>query len=803
MSKFLQDLRYALRSLRRAPTFTAIAVLTLALGIGANTTLFNVLDALLFRPPPGMQDPGSLVRLRPGSAPETGRPPTGVAFTYPDFANIRDNAPLLQGIAAYALSDATLDSGAEATLLNAIFASGNYFEVLGVQPAAGRFFDAAEDRAPGDGPLVVLSHAFWNDRYRQDPRILGTTIRINDVPLTVVGVAPPDFVGADLGNPDVWIPLTMAATQEFGGEGRLGSNMFWLQAIGRMNAGGDATRMTLAVPGVESGDRRIAVEPLRSIFYTEHLGENPVPLWVLALTTVVLLIACANVANLLLARAAGRGHEVAVRLALGASRWRVVRQLLTEGLVLALGAAIAALLLTLGSRKLLLLLPIPPLGPLFSGRTVLFTLFTAALATLFFALAPALWAVRGKIGSVLKSQTGSPSHRSALRNTLVVSQIALSCVLLIVGGLFTRSLYEFRSLDPGFPAEQLLLLSPNFVRGGPQSATRIFDETVLDQVRRVPGVHAAATAYAVPYESNYRIPLEIPTSGADQPQRVVMKGNRVGADYFHTVGIGLSRGRLFDSSDRAGAPPVMIVSERMAREFWPDSDPLGQCVQVLPGRNARPCWTIVGVVADIRHSELNSEPEPFFYLPSEQPISFSAGIESLIVRTVGNSREMAESVRQAAQDAIPGPISLSATPIQNLIDREALPWRVASGIIGTLGALVLFLVAVGVYVVVAFLGVQRTREIGIRVALGASPGHIVRLLLGGSLALCVSGLGLGLLAALLATRLIEAELYGVRAFHAPTYLAAVLLLIGVSALASYVPARRGTRIQAADALRHE
>jgi predicted permease len=854
---FLQDLRYAARGLRHAPGFTLVAALTLALGIGANAAMFGIVDALLFRPPSGVADPGRVVRvqLQLPALPNEPVAELSSVLSYPDYVNLRDNARGFAGVAAFAPSALTVGEGDDARTQDAMLVTGDYFRVLGTRPARGRFITPDDDREGAANPVVVLSWDFWRRAFPGDSasQALGKTLVINGRAFNVIGVAPRHFVGTQLGTPALWLPLGTGAA--LGQNAQLMRSRFvsWLSVVARLapdiereqarsaaqaailaardeggelptpgELGGPMTgQVRVQIGGPPgSGDNRGRAPPPPSRVRLAGLGgagdagfaapfgggrSLNVSLWFLAVTAAVLLIACANIANLMLARATKRSHEIAVRLSLGASRWRLTRQLMTESVLLALLGAAAGLWLAVFAVDLLpRVVPLPPLPPFLDGRVLAFTAVLTLATTVAFGLVPALRATRPDIRSALG--TGGPigARRSLGRRALVVVQLAASLVLLIGAGLFIRSLRNVKAIDVGFDAEHLLVATAD-VRGAriPREQMDVYWQRALDRVRAIPGVRSAALGMAAPFEMNIMLPVDAPGFPSADGEPRAAQTDFAGIGYFATLGIPIVQGRPFTEEDRAGSTPVAIVNRQMARRIWGGQSPVGQCIRVGRTEGNAPCAEVVGVAGNAKYADITAEPELFFYQPLAQRPRQAPPMTVLHVRATGDPAALAGVIRRELEGLDPNIRFADVRPLTNLILPQIQPWRVGTLIFTLFGALGLVLAAVGLYGVLSFLVAQRTREIGVRIALGAPSRSVLGLVLGQGALLIAIGVVVGVIVGAMATQLFASMMFGVSPLDPVVYLATALVLATIGMFAVYVPARRATQVDAMVALRAE
>jgi putative ABC transport system permease protein len=806
-----QDLRYGARMLLKQPGFTTIAALTLGLGIGANAAIFSVVNSVLLRPLAVAQQE-QLVRI-------------GRHTSFPNYRDLAEWTQVFSAVAAHSVGMFNLGQGEAMGKVMGELVTGNYFSALGVPAALGRVFGTETDDAPGAHPVAVVSHGLWRRRFGGDAGLVGQTIVLNGRQFTVIGVMPEGFHGTwPLGwAPEIWLPVTMQP-QILPGADRFGDRGNpWLEVFGRMKpevspaqaqaAVSLATkRLAEAYPKENRGLERTEVYPLSEVRGADFVRVIPIFLGlVTVIAGLVLLIACANVANLLLARAVLRRQEVAIRLAIGASRWRLIRQLLTESVMLALMGGAAGCLLAFWLTSLLRSFhpptPVPiEINAMLDGRVLGFTLAVSALSGVLFGLAPALFASKLDLVPMLKDDRrggGGRTARFSLRNLLVVSQVAVSLVLLICAGLFIRSLGQAQSLDPGFETERALTVQLDLEPVGYDEARgRLFYQQVIDQVERVPGVQSASLAQHIPLmlsRNSYVVAVEgSEAPGGDYPE---IDSNTVGPRYFETMGIPIIAGREFNRQDREGAPLVVVINEMMARRFWsgPQSA-LGRRLR-FPGRDNSftPYYEVVGVAKDSKYGSPGEEPKSYFYLSTLQNYRRSW---TLHVRTMGEPGHLRSAVRDSILALDKGLLVEVSAMRENLVT-AFLPARVAAALLGLFGLLGLSLAVVGIYGVISYAASQRTGEIGLRMALGARARDILRLVIGQGLKLTLIGAGLGGAVALGLTRFLSSLLVGVSATDPLTFLAVPLLLTFVALAACWIPAWRATKVDPMIALRRE
>jgi putative ABC transport system permease protein len=809
MNNLWQDLGYGARMLRKNPGFTLIAVLTLALGIGANTAIFSVVNALLLRPLP-YAEAERLVLLSESRAGER------QSASYPNYADWRARAQSFEGMAIGWPQTFTLTGGERAARVPGYTVNWNFFPLLRVQPQLGRMFTEADDRY-GAPRTVIVSHGFWQRQWGGELNVIGQTLRLTNETYTVIGVLPPGFEyfePADLYTP---LGLVLGPDSAFAGRGnsafdfyavaRLKPSVTVAQAHREMDAIG--RQLAREYPKFNEGKSALA-ERLQDVM-SESVRH---PLWMLlGAVGFILLIACINVANLLLVRAAERQKELAVRLALGAGRWRIIRQLLSESLsIAALGGAGGLLLGSWMLQGLLALAPveIPQLSRVgLDNRVLLFTLGMAALTNLLVGLLPALQASKTDLQMALKDggRLTSGASREGTRKALLIAEVSLSLVLLVGAGLLVRSMWNLLHVDPGFNGDNLLTLRLSLTgRGYDDQRKRVFYDECLTRVRAVPGVRSAALTHSLPIRGSNWGGVFI---AADKP--VPAPANLPGADrlrvspsYFETMGIRLRRGRLFTAADTPDSAPVVIINETLARRVWPNEDPLGKRLKFgFPedyDEESKPWREVIGVVNDVKMDGVDRVAEPQTYLPYSQLPNESLG---LVVRAERHPAALASAVEQAIA-AIDKDIPVFAIlTMDQLLGNSLAERRLTLVLLTSFAVLALLLSAVGIYGVISYAVRQRTHELGIRMALGAQTRDVLRLILAQGVKLTLLGIGLGLAAAFALMRWLESLLFGVRPTDALTFAIIALLLLLVALLACWIPARRATKVDPVIALRCE
>jgi putative ABC transport system permease protein len=813
------DLRYALRSLRQRPGFTALTVLTLALGIGATSAIFSVVNGVLLRPLPyDRPEDVAIVHTRLDGV-------AGRELSLPEFFDLREQSRSFSRIAAFSNGSLTLTGSGTPERLPAGYLTADALPLLGVSPVRGRAF-AAEEDLPGHPPVVLLSDGLWRRRFGSDPEIVGRTLILDDVPTTVLGVMPPGFqLPSHYAGPgmELWTLMQLDPAVD-----RTERGWHWLTVMGRLRpgvsieaAGRETAALTAAMlqryPNEYDADFTGSVAPATDVL----VGDiRPVVLVLMGAVALLLLIACANVASLLLARAEARQREIAVRAALGARGGRIVRQLLTESAVLAVAGGVVGLLLAMwGVRGLIAAAPqtLPRLETIgMDGWVLAFTAMVTLTTGMLFGLAPALQAARPDLAGALSegSRGGSAGlGRQRFRRGLVVAQIALALILVAGAGLLIQSFARMRGVDPGFVPERLLTarveLSP--VRYESNEKIRAFYQRLVQRLEALPGVRSAAVVKALPMMQlelgDWSFVREGLHSSPPKPSEWTMAyWQTMSPGYFETMQIPVLQGRGVEATDRVGAPGVALVNRTLARQVWPDGDAVGQRILMGGGATDSIWRTIVGIVGDVHHRGLDAEPRPEIYLPYDQ---FPAGTGTpqrtlrIVLRTEGDPVELTGALRRAVFELDP---DLPATEIQTMeqaLGDWAAERRLTMLLVGGFALLALLLGAVGVYGVMAHLVVQRTREIGIRMALGAVPREILRLVLSQGAWLAALGIAAGLAGALAATRLLSSLLFGVGPTDPATFAATATALAAVAALASLLPALRALRTDPVEALRSE
>ncbi|HEX7312592.1 MAG TPA: ABC transporter permease [Pyrinomonadaceae bacterium] len=807
-----KDFRYGARRLARSPGFTLVAVISLALGIGANTAIFSLVNTALLRPLP-VERPGQIVSLANAAG---GR--AFPAFSYPNYRDFRDRgADVFDGLYAYRFAPLSVSHEGTSERLWGYEVTGNYFDVLGVRAALGRVLTPDDDRLPGAHPVCVLSYEGWQRRFGADPSVVGKSLIVNGRGFTVVGVLPRGFYGTEIiAAPELWFPMSMQAEIEMGNSwlDKRGVENILIQGRLKPGVGQERAQATLDAlalqlerefPEVNEG-RRVMLSPpgfFGGMFRGAVLGFTGLLMVVVAF---VLLLACTNLANLLMARSAERRKEIAMRLALGASRPRLVRQLMVESMLLSLVSGVAGMLLAYWLVQLAVGLKPPVDVPLaidlhLDYRVMAFTCVVSLLTGVLFGLLPAWQATKVDLLPALRDETASGGfRRSRLKSVLIVLQIALSLVLLVGGGLMLRALQRAQTLDLGFEPKNAVEVSFDLrLQGYDEARGRDFQKRLLERVRALPGVRAAGLVDLAPVDLHFSrdsvfVEGQVRERDAKAPRAMT---SRAGPGYLQAMSTRLVRGRDFDERDDEKAPQVALVNETFARRFWPGEEPLGRRFRL--GGPGAPPTEVVGVIGDGKYAGLNEEPQAYVVRPLAQVYT---GMNTLILRTDGDARELLAAVRKEARQLDPH-LPVSGKSLEERLAMPLLPIRVAAVLLGGFGLLALLLAAVGIYGVMSHAVSRRTREIGIRVALGARGSNVLRLVLGQGMAPVLVGVALGLLAALGLARLAGSLLFGVSASDPLTYVGVAALLTGVALLACYVPARRATKIDPMAALRNE
>ena len=814
MERLWQDLRYGFRMLLKSPGFTVVAILSLALGIGANTAIFSVLNSFLFAPLP-IERPTELVSIFTTDTKNPGNLPV----SHWNFKDFREKNAVFTDVTGYTFTGASMVVGKDTTGVGIILAAGNYFDLLGVKPMLGRTFLPDEDKTPDTNPVVVLSYGTWQRNFGGNPGIVNSTITLNRQPFTVIGVTPPDFEGTDLGGgPDMWSPIMMHNVLAPGSiffEGRRG---LAFTVIGRLKPGiplsqAQAAMTTLATQleqeyKTDNGGRNVKLIPLLQA-RLDPAGDGQLILQsilMMSIVGVVLLIACANVANLLLARATKRQREIAIRLSIGASRSVLIRQLMTESLLLSIIGGLIGFLVAFWSRDLISsFLPFGGGGanttnPNLNPRVLIFTFALSIISGLIFGLAPALQASKPDLVPTLKGEStlgGRRGLRINLRHVLVVLQVSLSLVSLVGAGLLVRSLQKAQAVDPGFRVDNVLLINVNVgAQGYKPEQGKVFFQQLLDRVRATAGVKSATIAQNAPFGGG--ILRSVFLEGADPTpgnRGVLVQLNTVGSKYFDTMGIPIVRGRDFSDTDTETSPKVVVINEVMANRFWPGQDAVGKRFKFFGEDFYR---EVAGIAKNTKVNSLTEAGLSFIYVPFSQ--NYAAGV-TLHVQTAGDAAAMTSPLRGVIQSLDANLRVQNVRTVRERVTQSLGGQQQQSQLMTFLGFLALLLASIGLYGVMAYSVAQRTREIGIRMALGANKIDVLKLVLGHALFLVSIGIGLGLLVAIVLSQTIKTLLFGISAADPLTYVGTSVVLALVALVASYIPARRATKVDAQTALR--
>ena len=814
MTSFWQDVRYSLRMIAKAPGYSIIAILTLALGIGANTTIFSWINSTLLNPVPGLANSQEVVALslsRPSESP--------FLFTYPDVVALREGQRSFTGIMANGTLPMSLTGKGNPERIWGTVATANYFTVLGVRPALGRGFLPTEDEKPGGAPVAVISDRLWQTHFAANPDIVGHTIEINQRPFTIVGVAPAVFQGSQTGlRSEIWVPIMMVQQLMEQGDLIHDHHYFWMSAMGRLKPGVTPEQaqqeMTLRLkpevrnyPEEHKGHETVTVYPLwRSPFGVNLVFSMLLPM-LMSIAGFVLLLACANVANLMLVRSVARRREIAIRMSLGASRWRLVRQSLIESVLLALAGGAAASMITLWtSGSLMKFMPAMDFPVSLSIRTdravLLATLAISVLTGLIFGILPALRSSGEAPVGVLKEDAGSVSsgvRKARLTSGLVVAQISLSLLLLICAGLFIRSFLSAQQINPGFNAHNVLIASYDlFTAGYSAEAGAEFDRLLVAKLEALPGIESVALSNRVPVgfpqgSTSVKLDGYVPQANESmETQDVVVSPN-----YLKTMQIPILKGRDFTLRDKKDSQRVVIVSQAFVDRYLPHQEAIGQRVF---SDLTHEWFTVVGVARDSKATGLNEKPRPFLYLPLDQVYQATMIVHA---RVLGDPLASGMAVENAIHELNPALVVFDVADLEARWQIASFQQRIAGTFVGAFGLVALILATVGVYGVTSYTTRQRVHEIGIRMALGASKEDVLRLVLGQGLRLTLFGVGLGLAAAFGLTRFLKTMLLGVTSTDALTFFTVAFLLCAVALLACFIPALRAIRTDPMIALRHE
>ena len=818
MESFWQDVRYGWRVLQRSPGFAVVAALTLAIGIGANAAIFSAVHAILLRPLP-FPDPQRLVLL---FNTDPNRQIAHATASAAELLDWRDMSHTFQELAAWRPSFVTITGNGEPEQVWRVHITGNFFHMLGVKPMFGRDF-APEEEQPGHERVALLSYGFWQQRFGSDSTIVGKQVVVDYEPYQIIGVLPRDFslfgTSAAL---DIWTPFAFNRAQ-------LDRKEYGLLVFGRLRSGVRLSQAQADMDTISAALRkqypdsdqkaRVRVTGFQSELVVD---VRPALMIFLAAVGFVLLIACANVANLMLARAASREREIALRSTLGANRGRLLRQLLTESTLLAgIGGALGVIVAVGGIRFIRVALPggiqqVPHSGDIrLDGSVLAFTIALSLLTAILFGLAPAMQASRSDLSESLKEGSrGSTSGRRihVLRSSLVVSEIALSLLLLVGAGLLLRSFVRLMSEDLGFNPSNLLTMQiwlPDTHYRAPAQVVNFYDQ-VLERVKSIPGVNAAGAVNFLPY-THWADYVDFDIQGRATPapgDEFTSRYRVIDSQYLHAMGIRMISGRELASSDSPNSPGVVLVNEALVRRYWPNEDPLGKQIRIRVQATRSPwqaqprdSWlTIVGVMRDIREWDWGLDKLPTLYLPYEQSPS---RLMSIVIRGTGDSTQITSAVRRIVASLDANQPVTAVSMMEGLLDEALAQRRLSALLLAIFAGVAMILAAVGIYGVMAYAVAQRTHEIGIRMALGAEPRDVQTMIVGHAMRLVLMGLAIGLISSALLVRYLQNQLYGVRAIDPLTFLAVSVLIAAVAALSAYFPARRATRVDPLVALRYE
>jgi putative ABC transport system permease protein len=822
MENLFKDLAYAFRTIGRSPGFAAVAVLSLALGIGANTTIFTLVNALLLNPLP-VSRPSELAAVLTVDE----KNPGVSTVSYPNYKDYRDKNDVFTGVAAYSFPNlvSMRASGDEPDQVFVEFATGNYFDLLGLEPSLGRFFLPEEDETPGSHPVAVLSHGLWKRKFGSDPKVLGSTIRLSGHPYTVVGVAPDGYKGVTvIFGPDLWVPTMMqlqlapAQFKNFFDDRRA----LFFNVFGRLRPGVSLEQASANVGVISNALAQEYPEPNRgrsaktvplteaSLFPGGPGGRQAIVLGsavLMIIVGLVLLIACSNVANLMLAKAVARQKEVAIRLSMGAGRTRLMRQLLTESTVLGvLGGLVGILVAYVGRNFIWSFRPAfvanNLLQPTLDAHVFVFALAVSLATGLLFGLVPAIQASRFSVVEALKNDSravGGAERRFSLRNALVVVQVALSIVSLVAAGLFLRSASHAREIDPGFETKRLGIMLVNPGQGGyDQSRSERFYDDVLARVSSIPGLHSASFASNFPLFGGFQ--RSVFPEGIENQERqegILVASNTVDVGFFDTFDVALLHGRDFTAADRKDSLPVAIVNEKMAEQFWPGEDAVGKRFRFYGNSFMT---EVVGVVETTKIVTLGEDPQACFYVPLDQ--NFSDAM-NLYLRTDGDPAPVMAAAQREIRAMDPLVPVINPLTVGEVIDQSLFAPKLAASLLGVMGGIALALASVGLYGVLAFRVAQRSREIGLRMALGAGRREVLRMVLGSAMSVVGVGVLIGLAAAFAVSRAVSSLLFGISTSDPTTFLGVTVLLTVVAFLASTLPALRASRVDPLVALRYQ
>jgi putative ABC transport system permease protein len=825
----IHDVRYAIRGIRRRPGFAVAVVVTLGLGLGANVAMFAIVDRLLFRPPAFLKDQAQVHRVYLTQR-AAGTDATAPWMTYTRYRDLARWSTAFSTLAAFDTRQMPVGRGEEARIMDVGVVSASYFDLFDAHAVAGRFFSSREDSVGAGAPVAVLSWTFWQTRYGGQPAI-GETLEIGSLPCTIIGVAPREFAGVDTDQSvAAFVPINTYPINASGMTGNLFTHPSdyylkydgwqWMRMLARRRPGVNLAAATAdlthafrtsyeaeraaraGTPTLEQAQPRAIVAPIQVERGPDATNVSRVALWTSGVALIVLLIACANVANLFLVRATERRREHALRIALGVSRVRLLAHVVTEIAILVAPAAILAVGIAVAGTQVLGALFLPgALATTVLGdpRTLAFAGAAALVAAGLTSVVPSLEIGRTNLAALIKEGARDSSRRtSRVRHALLFLQGALSVVLLVAAGLFVRSISNVRSVRLGYDVDPVLWVRPAWESAKLSDTARVeLSRRLLDEARTIPGVSSAALGETVPFstmlaENLFRVTHD---TVLNWPKGAGFTLQAASPEYFHTLGTRVIRGRSITDADRAGAPMVMLVSEAMAKWLWPGQDAIGQCLRFA---DTAPCRTIVGITEGIKQSSLSDDPGTQYYLPIGQYHPENA---QLFIRIDGDASRATETVRRHLQRLMPGGVGVVVTPMRDIMGREERSWQLGATMFVALGVLALVLAAVGLYSVIAYGVVQRTRELGVRVALGAETPDVVWLVLADGVRFTILGLVVGSAIALVGGRWVEPLLFGERATDPLVFGAVTGILTLTAVAASILPAHRATRVDPNTALR--
>ena len=813
LADFIQDLRYGIRQLLRSPGFSALAILCLTLGIGANAAVFSWLEGILFRPYPAVAHQERLFAIA-GTVQGQSR---GDFLSWPDFLDVRRSCTLCEDSFVSSITGSTLNVGDHAEVTTGSVVSANYFEAIGVHPILGRGFEPGEDVGDNSHPVVVISYQFWRNRFKGDPQIIGKMQRLNNVPHTIVGVAPDGFYGTFVGRAiEFWVPASMQETFRGGGYKLEDRGARWIESYVYLKPGASRAQAQQQISAIAarlqkeySATNRGRSIGLWALWETpfNHAGELlPILEVMVGVVAFVLLIACANVGNLLLARSFARRHELSVRLAIGASRGRLLKQLLTESLVLSVLGTAGGFLIAYWCRHLLVLLLPDGLGRAMylpgtiDGRVMAMGAGICFLVTLMTGLVPALQTRRLDVAGPLKAESGtvvSARSRAWIRSGLVVFQVCLSFILLVGAALLLESLQKIRTTSPGFSSTRVAVTGVSLVAAGYDvQRAKTFQDELIDRLSGLPGIESAAFAAVTPlgYATYPSSPIAVDGYQPSPDEQPEVEYNRVGPGYLATLGIPLLSGREFVRSDDENAPLVAIVNRTMMMRYWGGHDPIGHRLQVK-GRWVR----VIGVAADSKYESMRERAKTFFYVPLRQDFVREPDLN---IRTAQSLQSTSTAVLREVHKLDQNLPLYEMITLQEQVSRATSPQLVAVTLVSTLGGLALLLAAVGFYGVMSYAVAQSTRELGLRMALGADAANLLRLVVSRGLRLTAGGVLLGMVAALSLTRLLVQLLYNVSPYDPAVFGAALAVITITGISACLLPAWRAARTEPARVLRN-